>query len=140
MDSPARPGLAKARPERIFLRRAVALVRSIPGPIRDLVLAADIRSEGQVRQEAAGSVYYGSTTLLFANGPQLEPEITGDPHVRLHLLRVARREAEHRAGAPLGSVSAEISFRTTAAGLLASVDLVAPVEPALALATDRQSG
>jgi hypothetical protein len=125
------PGLAKTRGDRLFLRRAVELWASVPGAMADVVRAADVVSEGAVREEDGRRTYYGSTSLLFVSGPgtrdlppaELCARMASDPHVRLLALRVALREASHRAGAPMGPASAEIAFREDARGVIAVVDI-----------------
>jgi hypothetical protein len=100
------------------------------------VRAADVVSEGEVREEAGGRVYYGSTSLLLRAGPRAGDPDTGelrallesDPHVRLLALRVAVREAAHRAGGATGPASAEIAFREAEGGVVATVDLTVPLD------------
>ncbi|MBK8257656.1 MAG: hypothetical protein IPK82_33920 [Polyangiaceae bacterium] len=134
---PERPGLAKTRGHRLFVRRAVELWASVPGAVAELVRGADVVSEGATRTEVDGRAYYGSTHLLFrpsaqfaASPSELCARLAQDPHFRLHVLRVAVREASHRAGAPIGSVSAEIAFREVPSGALVTIDLSASVETA----------
>jgi hypothetical protein len=91
-------------------------------------------SEGAVRDEDGCRTYYGSTSLLFVAGQrdlpasQLCARMASDPHVRLLALRVALREAAHRAGAPMGPASAEIAFRAEARGVIATVDIAVRVD------------
>jgi hypothetical protein len=129
------PGLAKTRPGRLFSRRAVELWASTPGAMADFVRSADVVSEGAVTAENGASAYYGSTSLLFLPGPRTQALSTGelcahlaaDPHVRLLALRIAVREAAHRAGPAMGQVSADIAFREDPRGVLVTVDLAAPI-------------
>lgn len=118
------------------MRRAVELRASVPGAMADFVRTADVVSEGAVRDESGGRVYYGSTTLLLVPGEraremghaELCAHLAWDPHVRLLALRVAVREATQRAGARVGPASAEITFRQVAGGILATVDVSAPID------------
>lgn len=135
-DAPIRgPGLAKTRGHRLFLRRAVELWASVPGAIAALVRAADVVSEGEVRDEGGARTYYGSTSLLLRPDPRpgepsaadLCARLSSDPHFRLLALRVAVREAAHRAGAEMGPVSAEIAFREAERGVAVTVDIAAPL-------------
>ncbi len=138
---PARgPGLAKTRGDRLFLRRAVELWTSVPGAMASLVRAADVVSEGEVQDERGRRTYYGSTSLLFVPGPQTQSlssaelcaRLAGDPHVRVLALRVAVREATHRAGAEAGSASTEIAFREAPRGVLVTIDITVPLDAAAA--------
>lgn len=132
--APRGPGLAKTRGDRLFLRRAVELCTSVPGAIAAFVRAADVVSEGEVREEEGRRVYYGSTSLLLRpdpgatapGGAGLCALLSSDPHVRLLALRVAVREATHRAGSVTGPASAEIAFREAEGGVIATVDVTVP--------------
>jgi hypothetical protein len=134
--APRGPGLAKTRGDRLFLRRAVELRASVPGAMAAFVRAADVVSEGDVREEGGRRVYYGSTSLLLVEGARVEVPgsiglcalLASDPHVRLLALRVAVREAAHRAGAGAGPASAEIAFREVRGGVLATVDVTVPLD------------
>ncbi|MEZ4310392.1 MAG: hypothetical protein R3F14_20310 [Polyangiaceae bacterium] len=134
-DAPPRgPGLAKTRGDRLFARRAVELWASVPGAMAAFARAADVVSEGEVREEGESRTYSGSTSLLLLPPPQsgaslssLRERLSLDPHFRLHALRIAVREARHRAGSTMGPVSAEITFREEPRGLVVTVDLLAPL-------------
>lgn len=139
IDAPPRgPGLAKTRGQRLFVRRAAVLWASVPGAIAAFVRAADVVSEGEVRAEESGRTYYGCTSLLLRPDPErgapsaadLCARLSADPHFRLHALRVAVREAAHRAGAAMGPVSAEITFREDGRGVAVTVDIAAPLDEA----------
>src|SRR5262245_52627799 len=136
----ARPGLTKIRGLPLLLRRRLQLVSTLDGRWRDLLEAADVVSEGKARQEGGALVYYGSTSILFTSaavdhdGPAPKPTVAElarvlahDPHTRLRVVRVARNEAAARAGAPLGSVRAEVAVRVSDDGLVVTVDVVARV-------------
>jgi hypothetical protein len=108
------------------------------GPARQLVETADIMSEGLARLEGAGSVYYGTTSVLFLASPRggsLPPEdvenlsrlFARDPHLRLRVLRIAVREARARAQGELGRVSAEMDVRSSDAGVVVTIEVVAVV-------------
>lgn len=137
--APMGPGLAKTRGDRLFLRRAVELWASVPGVMADYVRAADVVSEGAIREEGGRRVYYGSTSLLFVPSPrtreitseELCARLSNDPHARVLALRIAVREATHRAGAEAGSASAEIAFRTDPAkGVVVTIDVTLPMDSA----------
>lgn len=94
-------------------------------------------SEGATRVEAEGTFYYGSTSIFFPS-ERLEPHgstsadelsrlVAGDPHARLRAMRVARLEAQLRAGGPLSRVRTEAVVRHDARGLTIDVDVVALV-------------
>jgi hypothetical protein len=99
----------------------VELVAASDGRLRELFDGADVVSEGGAREEGGDLVYYGSTSVLLAppGEPTAEPleELARvaalDPHVRVRAVRIARREASARAGGPLGTLHAELSFRET---------------------------
>lgn len=104
----------------------------------DYVRTADVVSEGEIREEGGRRVYYGSTSLLFVPGPRtlalqtadLCARLSNDPHARLLALRIAVREATHRAGANAGSASAEIAFREGPTGVIATIDVTVPIDSA----------
>jgi hypothetical protein len=113
------PGLAKARSAPLLRRRLVELVAASDGRLRELFDGADVVSEGSARMEGRDLVYYGSTSVLLGSsreqGAQAIEELarmaTLDPHVRVRAVRIARREASARAGGPIGTLHAEVSFR-----------------------------
>lgn len=104
----------------------------------DYVRTADVVSEGEIREEGGRRVYYGSTSLLFVPGRRtlalptadLCARLSNDPHARLLALRIAVREATHRAGANAGSASAEIAFREGPTGVIATIDVTVPIDSA----------
>jgi hypothetical protein len=84
------------------LARQVLLVRASDARWREMFKSADIVSEGRVRDEAQGRVWYGSTSLILPADP---PDVAffaavaeRDVHVRVRALRAAHREAGSRAG------------------------------------------
>jgi hypothetical protein len=105
---------------------------------RELLEAADVMSEGAVRHESDGLVYYGSTSLLLpfvSHGgqvPDLEADrlvgvLSLDPHVRLRAMRIACREAEQRSPGPLARVTAEVFVRRERRGLKLDIEVEARV-------------
>lgn len=110
------PGPAKVRGAPLILRRYVELVATSEGRLRELFEVADVISEGSAREEDGRLVYYGSTSLLIRPGEdaatvaQLGRLLPFDPHVRIRALRIAHREASSRAGGPIGTLHAELSF------------------------------
>ena len=132
------PGLAKTRPDharrRFVARRSVELVGLFEGPMRALVDGADVMSEGGISDDAEGTSYYGSTSLLLRTAdldgtdvPLFAAAVARDPHARLRALRIAHREAVTRAGGPIETISAEVSIRTDARGVLLIVEVSARV-------------
>jgi hypothetical protein len=133
-----RPGPAKVRTPPILIRRRSEIVATQGGRLMELLDAASVMSEGATRDEEGESVYYGTTSLLFAlrsSGGALPDEqsadlafaIENDPHARLLVIRVAHREASARAGSSLGPLSAELHVKPTTRGVLVSIDVVARV-------------
>jgi hypothetical protein len=130
-----RPGLAKARELPFVLARPTTLLRAPDCRWRELFDRADVVSEGSVRDEAAGRIWYGSTSLILpidgASGvpePALLAEIVGrSAHVRLRAMRLARREASLRAPGGLGRVSCEIAVVADSRGVRIDVDVQAPL-------------
>jgi hypothetical protein len=102
-------------------------------------------SEGATRKEGARNVYYGTSSIVLhgtSRGGQL-PDASlsdalrwcqADPHLRLRILRLARREAAQRAGAELSRMDAELRFVKLANGLRIDVE----VEAMLALESVRR--
>jgi len=132
-DRDPRPGLTKIRGLPLLRRRRVSLVSTLEGRWKELLEAADVVSEGKAKQEGGTLVYYGSTSILItARDPErdiaeLVRVLAHDPHTRLRVVRMARREATARAGAALGSVRAEVAYRVVPEGLVVTVDVVARV-------------
>jgi hypothetical protein len=131
-----RPGLAKARGLPFVLARSTTLVCAPDPRWRELFESADIVSEGSARQEATGTVWYGSTSLILR--PPEEPGVAFDPaflsglaardiHVRLRAVRTALREACLRAPCRLGRFTCEIRVVPDEAGVRIDVDVQAPL-------------
>ncbi|MDC0745306.1 hypothetical protein [Polyangium mundeleinium] len=143
-----RPGLVKAGPGPLVRRRQLDLVAAEDGPVRAMVEGADIVSEGMPQTEGDGIVYYGSTSVLLLarsrGGTLPDPDLASmaallacDPHLKLRVLRIARREACTRVQGELGPVRAEIDVRASAAGVVVLVDVVAVVHASAASGASR---
>jgi hypothetical protein len=132
----AGPGVVKVRAAPIMQKRTLDLAALPDGRWQKIVDAADVVSEGRVEAEGHRRVYYGSTSVLLlrrsAGGDLPDAEIErlaallrADPHVRLRVLRIARREAAARAGEPLGTLRAEIDVAPCTRGVSLLVEVVA---------------
>jgi hypothetical protein len=143
--SALRPGLAKARLALLSIERSPR-VRAAEGRWKALFDAADAVSEGSVRREEGGDVWYGSTSLIL---PLLDEETLAereflaavaarDLHVRVRALRVARREAASRAPGPLGRTTCEIRVQSVSGGVRIDVDVQAPLIEGRHLGTARK--
>jgi hypothetical protein len=99
---------------------------------------ADVVSEGAVRKEVEGSVYYGTTSVLLmpvAKGRKYSVEevdtlvllLTADPHARVRAVRIACIEAQLRAGCDIGAVRAELTVRRDACSVRIDIDVEARV-------------
>jgi len=99
---------------------------------------ADVVSEGAVRDESEGPVYYGSTSVLLATslygGGFAESDrdavmqlLTADPHARVRAVRIACLEAQLRARRSIGAVRAELTIRQDARGVRIDIDVEARV-------------
>jgi hypothetical protein len=103
-------------------------------------------SEGSVVQEAAGQVWYGSTSLILAVPPGtpagelafLAGVAAKDLHVKVRAVRLARREAQLRAPSSLGRSSCEIRVVSEARGVRIDVDIQAPLIEGLRRGVARQ--
>lgn len=129
------PGLAKSRSAALVDVRRTVEVRATDARWRDLFEKADTISEGALRHEASGDVWYGSSSFILtmraSDGEGMRgflAEIAGrDVHVRLRALRAACREASLRAPGPLGSAVCEMRVSTESRGLRIDVDVQAPL-------------
>lgn len=132
------PGLAKTRGLPLLRRRTLELWQCSDYRWRELFEGADVMSEGAVRHEAGGPVYYGSTSVLLwsasrgagvddVTASELARILETDPHARLRAVRVACLEAELRAPGPIGRVRAELFVRADARGVRVDVDVEARV-------------
>ena len=141
-----KPGLAplrKARPPALVDVRARTGVRTVDGRWREAFDAADVVSEGALKDETHTSgrqVWYGSTSLIVAIGADDEERAflaalaERDLHARTRALRVAVREASARAlaaaapaGASLGRSQCEIRVSVDPRGVRIDVDVQAPL-------------
>jgi hypothetical protein len=126
-----RPGLAKARAEPVVLARQMVLVRASDSRWRDMFDRADVVSEGGVRAEALGRMWYGSTSLILlaeaSEAPFFAAVAERDVHVRVRALRAACREAGSRAPGRLGRISSEVRIAADPRGVRIDVDVQAPL-------------
>jgi hypothetical protein len=128
-----RPGLVKARSLPLVLARHRLLVRTADPPWRALFERADVISEGGVRSESQGRVWYGTTSLVLARDPAdadtdlLAALAARNVHVRLRALRIAHREASLRAPGRLGRFMCEIHITPSPDGVRIDVDVQAPL-------------
>jgi hypothetical protein len=125
------PSLAKARAHPLVVIRRTVLLRAGEPPWRDLFDRADTVSEGGVREEESGRVWYGTTSLILSTPTEdlalLTLVASRDVHVRLRALRAAHREACSRAPSRLGRISCEMRFAADAKGVRIDVDVQAPL-------------
>lgn len=129
----ARPGPAKVRAITAFLTKEKSFVRTLEGSIRAWLVNADVMSEGAVEAERT---YFGSTSIVLpwslAPDPRLRDtraalSLTGDPHLRVLALRIARREAESRVRGVLDCMRADLSSYPSASGFVIAVDVEIPI-------------
>jgi hypothetical protein len=131
-----RPGLAKTRGLPLVHSRRATRV-SAPDPRwRQLFERADAVSEGSVREESGGRIWYGSTSLILHVDPADAPGsdsfflaalVRRNAHVRLRALRTAHREACSRAPCRLGRLTCEMRVEPDARGVRIDVDVQAPL-------------
>ena len=133
-----RPGPKKVQRLPIGSRRTCEFVQSIDYSWQQLFEKADVVSEGAVRVEAEGRVYYGSTSVLLATAvyggvyanadlDALMRLVESDPHARVRAVRVACLEAQLRARQPIGAIRAELTIRRDSRGIRIDIDIEAPV-------------
>ena len=130
------PGLAKSRGLPLVLEHTATFRRAADPRWRALFDHADTVSEGSVREEKAGRVWYGSTSLVLcidpadaggSDPPLLAALVARDLHVRLRAVRTARREACARSPARLGRFTCEIRVEADPRGVRIDVDVQAPL-------------
>jgi hypothetical protein len=127
------PGLKKARPAALVGEKRLCLVRLSDPITREWLDLADVVSEGRVEADGAVSRYFGSTSIMLLGterGPsigELARLVECDPHLRVRVVRLARREAIVRAMHPLGTISIELSFAKNDRGVAITVDVSADV-------------
>ena len=130
------PSIAKARLAPIGELRTRPLIRCTDYRWRELFEGADVISEGAIRKEEQGDVYYGSTSILLKDqshgGRILDAERTAvqqlleiDPHARIRAVRIACLEAQLRANTDIESVRAEIGIGEDVRGVCITVDVEA---------------
>ena len=135
------PGLVKAGAHRFLLTRRLELWRSADYRWQEVFEAADVMSEGAVREERDGLVYYGTTSLLltFTSGGGVVPDelamavarlASTDPHARVRAIRIACREAQVRSADPIGKVRAEFVVRPDSRGVRIDIEVEAPIRKA----------
>ena len=131
-----RPGLAKTRAAAFVRQRQVEQWAAIDYRWRELFERADVMSEGAVREEPSGAIYYGSTSMVLpvvSCGGLIPDEqvellaraLSGDPHARTRAVRVAYLEAQLRARQPMERLSADLAVRHDARGITVTVDVEA---------------
>ena len=92
-------------------------------------------SEGSVKDEPSGRVWYGSSSFILPLRASDTPETrefiaevaAHDVHVRVRALRAARREATLRAPGGLGPSVCEMRVTTDSRGVRIDVDIQAPL-------------
>jgi hypothetical protein len=103
---------------------------------RELFETADVMSEGAVRDDADGTSYFGTTSILLpyvSRGGLVTDELarsvmrmaSRDPHARVRAVRIACREAQVRAAAPLERMNAEVVVRPDSRGVRVDVEVAA---------------
>lgn len=111
------------------------MVRTTEGRWRELFASADQISEGALKEEREGRVWYGSTSLILElpvetsleDRAQLLAIAQKDVHAHVHALRAAHREAQSRAPGQLGRINCELNFSDDPKGLRIDVDVQAPL-------------
>ena len=132
------PGPKKVQRLPIGSRRSCEFVQSIDYSWQQLFEKADVVSEGAVRVETEGRVYYGSTSVLLAttvyggvyantDRETLLRLVEADPHARVRAVRIACLEAQLRARQTIGPIRAELTIRTDPRGVRIDIDIEAPV-------------
>jgi hypothetical protein len=118
-----------------LVERSGPFVRTTEGRWHDLFALADAMSEGGVKEEQSGRVWYGTTSLILGLPVETPVEERAflralaekDVHVHLHALRCATREAQSRAPGMLGRTVCEVRFSEDPRGLRIDVDVQAPL-------------
>jgi hypothetical protein len=115
----------------VVLARRMLLVRASNARWREMFDRADVVSEGSVREEPQGRVWYGTTSLILPAPPAdvafFAAVAERDVHVRLRALRAAHREAASRAPGRLGRLSCEVRVTADPRGVRIDVDVQAPL-------------
>jgi hypothetical protein len=129
------PGIARGRSPSPIAVRWTPLVRGSDAQWRALFDAADSVSEGSVKDEALGQVWYGTTSVILVLPAAMSDEdrtllvgvASKDLHVRLRAVRLAHREAQLRAPSTLGRCNCEIRVGSESRGVRIDVDIQAPL-------------
>lgn len=130
------PGITKIRCLWPIAVKQRTLYRATLPLLVEWLGCADIVSEGSVETSATGASYFGSTHLRLpwarAPHPALRDQrallvLESDPHLRVLILRIARREAEARCRGALHMMRADLSFSTDPVGFIALSDVDARV-------------
>jgi hypothetical protein len=126
------PGLAKARDLPLVVARTTVLTRTPDASWRGLFDCADTVSEGGVRNEARGRIWYGSTSLILPTRERGDATLLAglaarDLNVRVRAMRAAQREACLRAPSRLGRLTCEIRVTEDPRGVRIDVDVQAPL-------------
>ena len=130
----AGPGLRKARTPDPIEIRAVRYFRAFAPDVRRRIEEADSISEGAIRDEAGGPVWFGTTSLVVPLGgvpterhPTFHMLLTRDLHARARIVRLAHREASFRAPGRLGRLQCDVRFEATSGAVRIDVDVQAPL-------------
>jgi hypothetical protein len=118
-----------------LVERSGPFIRTTEGRWRDLFQEADAMSEGGVKDERGGRVWYGTTSLILGLPVETPVEERAfllalaqkDVHVHVHALRCAHREAQSRAPGMLGRTVCELTFSEDPRGLRIDVDVQEPL-------------
>ena len=126
------PGITKIRCLWPTATKEVRFHRATFALVEDWLAHADVVSEGLADADA----YYGSTHVRLpwshAPHPAMRDQramdaLTWDPHLRVLVLRIARREAESRCPSTLHVMRADLSFSTDPVGFVVVIDVDARV-------------
>jgi hypothetical protein len=130
------PGLVKSKQAPLLERRVRTFVRCTDYRWQELFDNAEILSEGAVRNDSDGKVYYGSTHIRLFDGKhgglygdvdreEFRRLMAHDPHARLRAMRIACLEAQIRSHASLESTRTEVHFSADSDAIDISVDVEA---------------
>ena len=134
MRSRAGPGIVKVRHPLPHTIRLASLVRADDAFWQYLFAEADIVSEGSTTREGTEMVYRGTTSIIlpsraFGGEGDVQRIATvahvaaSDPHFRLRVVRLVRREAVVRAAGSLGRTVMEMLVRPDPLGIRADIDV-----------------
>jgi hypothetical protein len=128
--------LVKSKQAPLLERRVRGFVRCTDYRWRELFESAEILSEGAVRTDPEGRVYYGSTHIRLFDGKlfgvngtvdraELRRLMELDPHARLRAMRIACLEAQVRSGTSFEWTRTEVRFSSDSDAIDISVDVEA---------------